>query len=129
MGGFATAPLTLTSFGAAIVSTILAGSAEAWVARNHATYVTFTRSVTLPGVQLASGTYAFEVVAPSIVRVSSRDGKRTYLTTFTRDVVRPEGVPSDSVILLGEDPAGGPAPITTYYQRSEFVGHEFIYGK
>jgi hypothetical protein len=68
-------------------------------------------------------------VEPSIVRVSSRDGKRIYLTAFTRDVARPEGVPSDRVILLGEAPAGGPPPITTWCQQFESVGHEFIYGK
>src|SRR6266849_4109408 len=82
--------LRLTTLGAAIVGAILVASAEAWVTPNHLMYVTFSRSVALPGVQLPSGTYTFEVVAPTIVRVSNRDSKRVYLTTFTRDVARPE---------------------------------------
>ena len=113
----------------AVAAVIVVASAEAWGAPSHLTYVTFSRSVALPGVQLASGTYAFEVVAPSVVRVSSRDGKRVYLTTFTRDVARPDRVPSDRIILLGEAPAGATPPIRTWYQQFESVGHEFIYGE
>jgi hypothetical protein len=119
--------LTLTAFGAAIVATILAGSAQAWGAPSHTTYVTFSRSVALPGVQLAPGTYSFEVLKPGIVRVSSRDSKRVYLTTFTRDVERPEGLSSDRVILLGEAPEGAGLEITGWYPQFESAGHQFIY--
>src|SRR5438270_895423 len=75
---------------------------------DSAMYITFSRSVALPGVELAAGTYLFTLASPntnqSLVRVLSRDRQKIYLTAFTVDANRPAG--ARSVVTLGEVVAG-----------------------
>src|SRR5262249_46308615 len=62
----------------------------------HTNYLTFSAPFALPGVSLPAGTYVFDVLATdsnNVVRVTSRDGSRTYLTAFTVTVQRPKGLP------------------------------------
>ena len=62
----------------------------------------------------------------SIVRVSSRDRKKVYLTAFTRDVDRPRG--DDKLIVeLGEAAPGTPPPVAAWFPLGERLGHQFIY--
>ena len=95
------------------------------------TYLTFDRPVALPGVTLGAGKYTFELPSHdrSIVRVSSRDGSRVFLTAFTRVVARPRGIGSDRHVKLGEAPPGQPTPIQVWYLSSGESGREFIYRK
>ena len=56
------------------------------------TYFTFSGTVQMPGVTLPAGTYIFEVANPDggsdVVRVLSRDRKKTHLMKFTRSIYR-----------------------------------------
>jgi hypothetical protein len=65
--------------------------------------------------------------AAGVVRVSSQDRRRVYLTAFTRIVERPAGLPSAQPISLGEAPAQAPQPIRTWWPSGEATGREFIY--
>jgi hypothetical protein len=95
------------------------------------TYVKFSRPVALPGVALGAGTYIFELPDPSgafdVVRVSSQDRRKVYLTAFTRIVDRPAGVKSGQPVSFGEAAAHAPLPITVWWPLGESTGREFIY--
>jgi hypothetical protein len=94
-------------------------------------YVKFNRPVALPGVALGAGTYVFELADPmgaaDIVRVSSRDHRKVYLTAFTRIVERPAGMSPGQPISFGEAAANAPQPITVWWPNGESTGREFIY--
>ena len=117
----------LTAFGAAVLGVALAVSVQAWNVDPHTTFLTFSRAVEIPGTRLAAGTYRFEVLAPKLVQVTSKDGRNVYLTAFTRDVERPRGLSATQHVLLGETPAGGAPPIRVWYPMYDSTGHEFIY--
>ena len=95
------------------------------------THATFNRPVALPGVELKAGTYIFELAAPhtslNLVRVSSRDRSKVFLTAYTLVVDRPAGLPADRVVTLGEARAADPAPIRAWFPSGTGTGHEFIY--
>lgn len=97
------------------------------------TYLTFNRPVALPGVGLGAGTYTFELADPmvenSVVRVSSADRQRIYLTAFTHSIQRPANLRRDQVVSFGEAANGAPAPITAWYPDGSDTGREFIYRK
>ena len=97
----------------------------------HVNYVTFSAPVALPGVSLPAGTYVFETpLFPSsidIVRVSSRDRQRVYLTAFTQTVRRPAGRASTATIAFGEGAPGAPQPVKIWYPVGESIGHEFTH--
>jgi hypothetical protein len=95
------------------------------------TYVKFNRPVALPGVALGAGTYIFELPDPNdawtVVRVTSQDRRRVYLTAFTRLVERPKGMNPDQIISFGEARANEPQPIKVWWPIGESTGREFIY--
>jgi hypothetical protein len=95
------------------------------------TYLTFSRSVSLPGAALASGTYTFQIANPDtkadIVRVTSRDGLVVYFTGFTRALERPRGMSRDDRVSLGESAAGVPPPILAWWPQNESTGRQFVY--
>ena len=113
---------------AAAGSSIAAGNVD-----EHTNYVTFSRGVALPGVELAAGTYIFETptnsMSNSVVRVSSRDRKKVYLTAFTRQVSRPNADRGKVLITLGEATSGAVPPVSAWFPIGESVGHQFIYGQ
>ena len=113
---------------AAAGSSIAAGNVD-----THTNYITFSRGVALPGVELAAGTYIFETptnaMSNAIVRVSSRDRKKVYLTAFTRQVNRPNTDKGKLLITLGEAAPGSAPPVSTWFPIGESVGHQFIYGE
>ena len=82
---------------AAAVGALLLGATTqrtgAWSDADHREYLTFSAAVAIPGAVLPAGTYIFEVPSPSfsntIVSVRSRDGRKVYLTQFTRIVNKP----------------------------------------
>jgi hypothetical protein len=94
------------------------------------TYLTFNRSVALPGAQLAPGTYIFELASATTsagsVRVSSRDRSRIYLTAFTRNIDRPADLAANHYVLLGEASVGAP-PVRAWFPEGANQGYEFIY--
>jgi hypothetical protein len=113
----------ILAVGAAAVK---AGSLE-----NRLMYISFSRPVALPGVELNAGTYAFELAAPmtdsSLVRVSSKDHRTVYLTAFTLRVDRPKTLRPGQVVTLGEAPRGVAAPVTAWFPEDSTEGRQFIY--
>ena len=99
---------------------------------DHRSYLTFDQPVALPGIELAAGTYVFNLPAAhdgSIVRVSSRDGSKVFLTAFTRIVTRPPLVSSEGGVTLGvgELSAGQAARLLIWYPADAETGREFIH--
>jgi hypothetical protein len=107
------------------------GARETTSELDRMTFVQFNRPVALPGVALGAGVYVFELPDPmgasGVVRVSSQDRRRVYLTTFTRIVDRPAAVTSDQPISFAEAPTHAPQPITTWWPKGESTGRQFIY--
>ena len=93
-------------------------------------YLTFGAPFALPGVSLPAGTYVFDVLATgsrNIVRVTSRDRSRIYLTAFTVTVQRPKVLPVSRQIVFDEVAAGLTPPVKTWFPIGQSIGHQFIY--
>jgi hypothetical protein len=108
-----------------------AAPSRAWTDGGRTMYITFSGPVALPGVALGAGTYIFELALPdsntSLVRVSSRDHRRVYLTAFTNLVGRPTAMRPGQVISLGEHAADAPPPVRVWYPTGSNDGRQFIY--
>lgn len=92
-------------------------------------YLTFKSAVSLPGVVLTPGRYAFESgpngTSRSLVRVMSADHQRVHFVGFTTPSTRPANMPAGQLVLLGEARSGVPTPIRAWYPINSLVGHEF----
>ena len=110
--------------GAALVAIATTAGGHAAASR---TYLTFDGPIALPGVTLGGGTYVFERVGTGndMVRVSSKDGTRVYLTAFTHEIARPAG--SNVKVILGEAVAGVAPPVRAWFPEDTLAGREFIY--
>jgi hypothetical protein len=120
-----------TLVGAGLLVVAVAASTVAWASEaEKTTYLTFNRSVALPGAELGPGTYIFELASATTgagsVRVSSRDRSRVYLMAFTRNIDRPTGLAADHFVLLGEASVGVP-PVRAWFPEGTNQGYEFIY--
>src|SRR6185503_9594064 len=119
--------LRLATVGALFLGLVVVASTNARGDSGHTNYLTFSGAVSLPGVELAAGTYVFDVptsaMSNSIVRVSSRDRKKVFLTAYTRDVQRPRGDDGKLLVQLGEAPAGAARPIAAWFPIGSSVGH------
>ena len=120
-----------TLCGVVLLGVFAASTTGAFVDVRRTTYFTLSGTVQLPGVALPAGTYIFEVANPDgggdIVRVLSRDRKKSYLMQFTHFVERPSRGKLDATITLGETSAGVPPKVTAWYPQSEVRGRAFIY--
>ena len=120
-----------TLFGIVLLGVLAASASGATMDNQRATYITFSRAVQMPGVQLPAGTYIFEVVNPNstsdLVRVLSRDRSKVFLKQFTRFVHRPFAATLTPSIALGEAVDGNPPPVKAWYPDTETLGREFIY--
>ena len=120
-----------TLCGVVLLGVLATSTTGAFENASRTTYFTFSGAVQMPGVALAAGTYIFEVVNPNggsdVVRVISRDRKKTYLMRLTRAVERQSGGNLDAAITLGETAAGAPPKVKAWYPQSETRGREFIY--
>jgi len=114
---------------AALVVGTVSIDASSFGSRAH--YITFSRSVALPGVELAAGTYVFELALPdsdlNLVRVSSRDRRQVYFTAFTNTIARPADLQRNQIVTFGEVTASAPAPIAVWYPSGLDSGRQFIY--
>jgi hypothetical protein len=110
---------------------VLAQHVAAGTFAERTTYLTFSRSVRLPGVTLAAGTYVFELADPysaaGVVRVLSGDRRTSYFMGFTNATERPRGLRLDASVSLGESAGGVAPPITAWYPIGERTGRQFIY--
>ena len=118
--------------GVAVVALVAATAfADAWPLASRAQYITFSRSVALPGVELAAGTYIFELAIPdshsNLVRVSSRDRRHVYLQAFTYSVARPATMAKKQVVTFGEVTGAASPPIAAWYPPDLDSGRQFIY--
>ena len=118
---------------AAALAALLVGAASqrtgAWSDAAHREYLTFSGAVAVPGAILPAGTYIFEVPSPSfsntIVSIRSRDGRKVYLTQFTRAVSKPaEKAPH----VTFHETARGEAPqVDVWYPMNGDAGRQFVY--
>ena len=118
--------VALAMFAFALVQHVAAGTLA-----ERTTYLTFSRSVRLPGVTLTAGTYVFELADPynaaGVVRVLSRDRQKSFFMGFTNATERPRGLRLDASVSLGESAAGVAPPITAWWPIGERTGRQFIY--
>jgi hypothetical protein len=125
--------LRVAAVGALFLGLAVAAVGTAGSVDEHTNYITFNRSVALPGVELAAGTYIFETpsnaMANSIVRVSSRDRRKVFLTAYTREVSRPQGDNGKLLVTLGESTPGSAPPVSAWFPIGELAGHQFIYAQ
>ena len=127
--------LKLTAVGALLLGFVVAaaGTARSGNASEHTNNITFSRGVALPGVQLAAGTYIFETpingMSNSIVRVSSQDRRKVFLTAYTRQAERPKNDKGKVLVTIGEAAPGSAPPVSALFPIGESVGHEFIYDR
>jgi len=115
----------------AIVAGLLAARAASG-SIPHTNYLTFNGPFALPGVLLPAGTYVFDVVATGsneVVRVTSRDRSRIYLTAFTVRVRRPKILPVTRQIVFTEVAAGITPPVKTWFPIGQSIGHQFVYDR
>jgi hypothetical protein len=112
---------------AAVVTESTAGS----VSRGDTARLSFNRTVALPGVTLAPGTYVFEIVDGAgyldVVRVRNGATRKPEFMGFTHRVPRPGKLKGLSAVTLGEAPRNTPAPIKVWYPADGSDGRQFIY--
>jgi hypothetical protein len=126
--------LKVTALGALLLFVGATASTSAWVdSSSRLSFVTFNGTVALPGVVLPAGSYIFELASPhadqELVRVSSRDRSKVYLTTFTTIVKRPAGLPADRIVTLGETARDGATPVKAWFPSRSADGFEFVYSR
>ena len=117
------------AFGVVLLGLLSTASTGA-ITPNRKTNFTFSGAVRIPGAVLPAGTYTFELASENaldLVRVTSKDRKKVYLTAFTVLVQRSDRRNLDTKLVLGESPAGTPPPIKVWYPQDERTGRQFIY--
>jgi hypothetical protein len=115
---------------AAIVATLVIASSADAVTTTHTMYITFGQPVSLPGMSLPAGTYTFEIpseTSPDVVRVSSRDRQRVFLTALTQTVTRSASHSNGASIVLGEARHGEAPQVRIWYPEGTNIGHAFLY--
>jgi hypothetical protein len=94
-------------------------------------YVTFTRAVALPRVELPPGTYRFAMADPAsgngVVRVTSADRRKFFAFALTYSVDRPASVAPGDVVTVGESAHGKPPQVRVWYPDGDKQGRHFIY--
>src|SRR5579872_7135521 len=118
----------LVAFGLAAGSASLRAAPNA---ANRLTYLTFSGPIALPGVTLAAGTYAFELVdpdsAPTVVLVRDERRSKVFYMGMTQRVARPAGVSLDTQVRLGEARRGEATPVMAWFPVDMSDGRQFIY--
>ena len=96
------------------------------------TYLTFNRSIQVPGATLSPGTYRFHLTNPdtsrNVMQVLSDDGSVVYSMFHTIPAWR-STVTDDPFVTFMEVPAGVAPPMDILWYGGESNGYEFIYGK
>ncbi|OFW16148.1 MAG: hypothetical protein A3F70_02715 [Acidobacteria bacterium RIFCSPLOWO2_12_FULL_67_14] len=95
------------------------------------TFMTFSNTVELPGLQLPAGTYIFRLAdTPSrgVVQVLSQDGKEMLGQWLFIPAERQEAT-GDTVVTFRETAAGTMPAVQYWFYPGERTGKEFIYPK
>ena len=94
------------------------------------TYLTFSKSVQLPGVTLPAGRYRFQLAdtqeSRRVIKVQSEDGKKqiAMLLTMSNQL---RNIPKDPVVMFSETAQGQPDAVKSWNYPGERIGYEFIY--
>ena len=126
-------------FGAAVL-VALAGNTAGVRADDYNKMMTFTfaNPVQLPGVTLEPGDYMFKLADPEsgrrTVQVWDKDGSKMYTMALTMVDRRMEAAADptkikDGLVMFGEQPAGSPQAIRTWFYTGDTIGYEFVYPK
>ena len=101
------------------------------VLANRRTVLTFSGAVALPGTELPSGSYTFQLADPDgsadAVMVLNRDRTRVLFLGLTHRVPRPVGPSAARTIVFGEARRGEAVPIVAWYPPDDGIGYEFLY--
>jgi len=110
-----------------------AAAVQAWPPVSGLTYLTFNRPVSLPGVTLGTGTYAFEIANPDsggdVVVVRDRERRHVYYLGMTHNIDRLSDGRRDGAVTLGEAGADQPVPIVAWFPANASHGRLFVYGR
>ena len=96
------------------------------------TYLTFSKPIQLPGVNLPAGRYRFQLAdtqeSRRVIKVQTEDGKKQLgmLLTMQNHL---RDVPKDPVVLFRETAQGQPDAVKSFNYPGERIGYEFIYPK
>jgi hypothetical protein len=95
-------------------------------------YMTFSKSVQIPGAVLDAGTYRFRLADPTssrqVMQVLSNDGSIVYSMFYTREDWRSRATDAPTVTFR-ETPAGVPPAVRSLFYGGETRGYEFVYAK
>ena len=94
------------------------------------TYLTFSKSVQLPGVTLPAGRYRFQLAdtqeSRRVIKIQSEDGKKQLAMLLTMPNQLRES-PKDPVVMFSETAQGQPDAVKSWNYPGERTGYEFIY--
>jgi hypothetical protein len=96
------------------------------------TYLTFSKPVQLPGVNLPAGRYRFQLAdtqeSRRVIKVQSEDGKKQ-LAMLLSIPNQLRDIPKDPLVLFTETAQGQPDAVKAWNYPGERTGYEFIYPK
>jgi len=96
------------------------------------TYLTFSKSIQLPGKTLPAGRYRFQLAdtqeSRRVIKVQSDDGKKQ-LAMLLSMPNQLRDVPKDPVVMFKETAEGQPDAVKSFNYPGERIGYEFIYPK
>jgi hypothetical protein len=106
----------------------IAAHADVW---DHATELTFSESIQIPGRVLPAGEYLFRIANPdtgrNMVQVFNAEGTVLYATLRTASAGRLEPT-GETVVTLAEG-SGGPDALLKWFYPGSLTGNEFLYSK
>jgi hypothetical protein len=96
------------------------------------TYLTFSKSVQLPGKTLPAGRYRFQLAdtqeSRRVIKVQSEDGKKQ-LAMLLSVPNQLRDSPKDPVVMFRETAEGQPDAVKSFNYPGERIGYEFVYPK
>jgi LPXTG-motif cell wall-anchored protein len=126
---------TKTAFLSVVVTGLLATMTPSPVGAtpyDNLTYLTFNRSVQVPGAMLDPGTYRFHLADADsgrmVVQVLSHDGSAVFAMFHTIPDSRTK-VTEETTVTFRETPSGVPPAIKSLFYGGEHRGYQFLYGK
>jgi hypothetical protein len=99
---------------------------------DHATVITFTQPVEIPGQVLPTGTYLFELAdhgtETHVVQIFSSDRRVLYGTFLTSSTELQEPA-NDVELTFAESEATAPPVLLKWFYPGSEIGNEFVYSK
>jgi hypothetical protein len=99
---------------------------------NHATTMTFSQPIQIPGKVLPAGTYLFKLDNPdserNTVQIFNADRTVLYATLQTIPTERQEPT-GDTVVALAEQEGGQPDVLLKWFYPGDEIGNEVVYPK